>query len=100
MDNIVPTISVPQVVQSLKLVVCNEQSKSMKQKRLVDQLHAPLVNAPDSWLPTRRKATLLSTAVPTPSTELEVTGSGIRIAFNVASGSPIKGVEEPKTNHL
>ncbi|KAG0641924.1 hypothetical protein HOY80DRAFT_1038162 [Tuber brumale] len=102
MANPVDTITDPELVQSVKLVAGGEQSKSntVKQKRLVDQLHSALVNAPDSWLPAQRKVTVPSAAEPTPATELEVTVSVILKAFNIASEEPSTGLEDLKTDHL
>ncbi|KAG0641885.1 hypothetical protein HOY80DRAFT_1134908 [Tuber brumale] len=75
-------------------------SDTVKHRRLGDQVHAALVNAPDSWLPAPMKVTILSAALPTASTELEVTLCGILKAFDIASATPLTRLDELKTNHL
>ncbi|KAG0641933.1 hypothetical protein HOY80DRAFT_1021049 [Tuber brumale] len=116
--NLIPTITDHEVVQSLQLDAGKEQSQSdcqrgkrtskigqestekSKATRLGDQVHVALVNAPDSWLQAPRKVTILSAAVPTASTEHEVTVCAILKAFDIAPATPVNRLGEVKTNNL
>ncbi|KAG0641874.1 hypothetical protein HOY80DRAFT_998912 [Tuber brumale] len=123
MESLLPTITNPEVVESLKMVAGKKQAKSSQSVSSIGEPVGKIGKEANGQVRSgsslrelkghgrprdrnceaethEKKVTVLSAALPTSATELPVTVSGIVEAFTMVSGEPIEGLDELKPNRL